>query len=132
MKLCGPCDGPGGGPWENRSPGEPTISPAEPPRIASIALERSSMGRWGGALGVGGGSETPGVGVSDREQDEGVPELGWCEWLLGRSKAWLGAGGGRVMGMCSGSSFLSSLTLTGGGRWADLETGVVVRSDFLL
>lgn len=73
---------------------------------------------------------TPGVGVSDKEE-EGVPEPGWCGWLLGRSKLWLGAGGGRVMGMCSGSSFRSSLTLTGGWSRGGLETGVVVRSDFL-
>lgn len=74
---------------------------------------------------------TPGVGVSDREEEEGVPERGWCGWLLGRSKLWLGAGGGRVMGICSGSSFRSSLTLTGGRSNGGLETGVVVRSDFL-
>lgn len=81
---------------------------------------------------MGGGRETPGVGVRDKEDDEGVPELGWCGWLFGRSKLWFGAGGGgRVMGICSGSSFRSSLTLTGGRSWEDLETGVVVRSDFL-
>lgn len=34
------------------------------------------------------------------------------------------------MGMCSGSSFLSSLTLTGGTS-RDLDIGVVVLSDFL-
>lgn len=80
---------------------------------------------------MGGGRETPGVGVSDKEQDEEVPELGWCGWLLGRSKACPGAGGGRVIGMCSGSSFLSSFTLTGGKSRPVLDTGVVVRSDFL-
>lgn len=71
------------------------------------------------------------MGVSDKEEEEGVPDVGWCGWLLGRSKLWLGTGGGRVMGMCSGSSFLSSLTLTGWRSSGGLETGVVVRSDFL-
>lgn len=80
-------------------------------------------------FGVGGGRGTPGVDVS--EEEEGVPELGWCEWLLGRSKLWFDAGGGgSVIGMCSGSSFLSSLTLTGGTSM-DLDMGVVVLSDFL-
>lgn len=36
-----------------------------------------------------------------------------------------------MIGMCSGSSFRSSLTLTGGRSRGGLETGVVVRSDFL-
>lgn len=77
-------------------------------------------------------SGTPGVGVSDKEEEEGVPELGWFGWLLGRSKLWPSAGGGgRVMGICSGSSFRSTLTLTGGRSRGGLETGVVVRSDFL-
>ena len=79
---------------------------------------------------MGGGRGTPGVGVSDKEE-EGVPELGWCGWLLGRSKLWLGAGGGKVMGMGSCSSLRSSLTLTGWRSRGGLETGVVVRSDFL-
>lgn len=74
---------------------------------------------------------TPAVGVRESEEEEGVPELGWCGWLPGRSKLWLGGGGGRVMGMCSGSSFLSSLTLTGMRSRGALETGVAVRSDFL-
>lgn len=71
------------------------------------------------------------MGVSDKEEEEGVPELWWCGWLLGRSKLWLGIGGGSVMGMFSGSSFRSSLTLTGGRSSGALEMGVVVRSDFL-
>lgn len=99
-----------------------------------MALDRSSRERcwWEEGFGVGGGIGTPGVGVSDREEEEGVPELGWCGWLLGRSKVWLGAiGGGSEMGICSGSSFRSSLTLTGGRSRVGLETGVVVRSDFL-
>lgn len=79
---------------------------------------------------MGGGRGTPEVGVSDKEDEEGVPELGWCGWLLGRSKLWLVAGGGRVMGIGSGSSFRSSLTFTGGISTGGLETGVVVRSDF--
>lgn len=79
---------------------------------------------------MGGWRGTPGVGVSDKEEEEGVPDLWWCGWLLGRSKLWLDTGGGSVMGMCSGSSFRSSLTLTGGRSRGGLETGVV-RSDFL-
>lgn len=39
------------------------------------------------------------MGVRDKDEEEGVPELGWWGWLLGRSKLWLGAGGGRVMGI---------------------------------
>lgn len=71
--------------------------------------------------------ETPGVGVSDMEDEE---ELGWWGRLLGRSKPCEGCC--RVMGMCSGSSFRSSLTFTGGRSMGGLETGVVVRSGFLL
>lgn len=75
---------------------------------------------------------TPGVGVRDMDEEEGVPELGWWGRLLGRSKLWPWTGGGcRVMGMCSGSSLRSSLTLTGGSSRECLETGVVVLSGFL-
>ena len=73
---------------------------------------------------------TPGVGVRDMDEEEGVPELGWWGRLLGRSKPWVG-GGCRVTGICSGSSLRSSLTLTGGSSMGCLVRGVVVLSGFL-
>lgn len=65
-----------------RSPPGPTTNPpgpTAPPRYASMVLVRSSRDIcWcEGGFGVGGGRGTPGVGVRDKEEEEGVPELGW-------------------------------------------------------